>query len=91
MGFNDVQSMYDIVVANAEAYLPLFVRPAETLTRAAFRRLCVVEHSAEGSNNYIREEETLYSWEIFLLNVEGLHLTKLFVVQLIARSENYCE
>jgi len=68
---NDVLSMYDVIVANAQAYLPLFVRNSEPLNRDGFKQLFVIYRSQEGSNNAMREDDTLYSWEVFLLNVEG--------------------
>jgi len=70
-GLNDVLGVCDVVRANATAYLPLFVSAPIPLTRTAFSRLCVTEHSAEGSNNFTAEEDTMYAWEEFLLNVKG--------------------
>jgi len=74
---NDVLGMFDVVAANAEAYMPLFVHCDEALTRAAFER-----RSAEGSNKAIQEEDTLYSWEMFLLNVEGAYLLHIYLLLL---------
>jgi len=70
-GLNDVLSLYDIVRANATAYLPLFVTASQAITRCTFKQLCVYERSVAGSNKATEEGDTLYAWEIFLLNVEG--------------------
>jgi len=69
---NDVLGMFDIVSANAMAYMPLFVYTTTPLTRAAFKHLCVAKRSADGSNKAETENDTLYAWEVFLLNVEGM-------------------
>ena len=71
-GMNDVLSMYDVVCANATAYMSLFVKTQQPLTRAMFKDLCVVNRSVTGSNKAAEEEDSLYAWEVFLLNVEGL-------------------
>ena len=70
-GMNDVFKMYDVIRDNAEAYMPLFVSAPAPLNRHRFKQLCVVQKSSEGSNSASQEEDTLYSWEVFLLNVEG--------------------
>jgi len=56
---------------HAMPYMPLFVSAPAPLNRHKFKQLCVVQRSSEGSNNASQEEDTLYSWEVFLLNVEG--------------------
>ena len=78
-GMNDVLGMFDVVAANAAAYMPLFVHADEPLTRAAFKRLCTISRSPEGSNKAVEEEDTLYSWEMFLLNVEGAYLLHIYL------------
>jgi len=70
-GMNDVFSLYDIVRANATAYLPLFVTAPQTITRSTFKQLCMYERSVAGSNKATEEGDTLYAFEIVLLNVEG--------------------
>jgi len=70
-GMNDVLSLYDTIRANGDAYLQLFTYSRTKLTRASFKALCVVEKSEDGSNNAAHEADTLYAWEVFLLNVEG--------------------
>ena len=72
IGMNDVLGMHDVITQNPVAYFPLFVSvPEERLTRDAFKKLCVTHRSVDGSNKAVEEEDTLYSWEVFLLNVEG--------------------
>ena len=75
LGMNDVLNMFQIVSANAMAYMPLFVYATTPLTSAAFKRLCVTQRSADGSNRAAAENDTLYAWEVFLLNVEELTST----------------
>jgi len=70
-GMNDVLKMYDVVRSNAMAYMPLFVCNAAELTRAQIKTLCVVERSPSGSNDATAEDDTIYCWDCFLLNVEG--------------------
>ncbi|WAR28670.1 hypothetical protein MAR_014374 [Mya arenaria] len=40
------------------------------LDKAQFERLCVYDRSPEGSNNRIAEEQSIYSWEMFLQDIE---------------------
>jgi len=68
---NDVLKMYDVIKSNALAYMPLFVYNAAELTRAQIKTLCVVERSPSGSNDATAEDDTIYCWDCFLLNVEG--------------------
>jgi len=90
---NDVLSMYSTVRGNALAYMPLFVHPVEPLSRAAFKRLCTVSRSEEGSNQAAAESDTLYAWETFLLNVEGMAVqvarTSLIILSVQYTYHNY--
>ena len=67
-------SLYDVIRGNAVAYMPLFVHAVEPLSRGSFKRLCTVNRSSEGSNKAAAESDTMYAWETFLLNVEGMTL-----------------
>ena len=49
----------------------LLVRAEELLTRQSFQQLCIYERSESGSNRFNEEDDTIYCWECFLLNVEG--------------------
>jgi len=67
----DVLGTYDVVRRDAEEYSPVFVHRPSPLTRLSFRQLCQYDRSDAGSNKAATEEDTLYAWEIFLLNSEG--------------------
>ena len=81
-GINDVLSLYDVIRANALAYMPLFVTSQEPLTWHELRRLCVFERSADGSNKSAQEADTMYAWEKLLLSVEALQAVSSVVLSL---------
>ena len=82
---NEVFGSFDTIKANAPAYLPLFMHVDDPLTRAGFKQLCMYERSADGSNRSSAESSTIYAWEMFLLNVEGLRNVMTFEKAYIRR------
>jgi len=59
----DVLLLYVNVMSVIHADVPL--------TRESFKQLCTYDRSESGSNRFNAEEDTIYCWECFLLNVEG--------------------
>ena len=46
--------------------MPMFVASHDPLTADKVRRMWEIEWSEEGSNNREKEEDTMYSFELFL-------------------------
>ncbi|KAH3864856.1 hypothetical protein DPMN_027887 [Dreissena polymorpha] len=71
-GINQVFGLWDIMASHPEVCLPLLSRAPEPLTRTTLRDLFEPVYSVAGSNNRAQEEETVYAWEAFLQDIEGV-------------------
>jgi len=70
-GMNDVLSMYDIIRTKPWHTCHCLFMP---LSHFAVPASSTVQRSCEGSNKAAAESDTLYAWEAFLLNTEGMTL-----------------
>ncbi|KAL7380205.1 hypothetical protein ABVT39_013589 [Epinephelus coioides] len=72
--FNDGISAYgklwDLVKQNWIAFLPLFTKMYEPMTKAAFKALFTYTYSDRGANRREAEEDTIFSWEMVLNQIE---------------------
>ena len=64
-------SLWQTVKENSAKFKPLLFTTPQALDKAQFERLCAYDRSPEGSNNRISEEQSIYSWEMFLQDIEG--------------------
>ena len=65
--------LWEKVKRNPGTASELFIHSYKPLTMADVKKLYIVEYSPQGSNNRIKEEDTVYSFEIFLQNCQGIH------------------
>jgi hypothetical protein len=70
-GIDSLGTLWQTVKENAAKFKPLLCTAPQALDKAQFERLCVYDRSPEGSNNRIAEEQSIYSWEMFLQDIEG--------------------
>jgi len=68
---NEVCGLFSIMKANANTCLPLLSKKMAPLKKQEFMDLFETKWSDQGSNRRNLEEETIYSWEIFLQDIEG--------------------
>ncbi|WAR04522.1 G2E3-like protein, partial [Mya arenaria] len=69
-GMDSLGTVWQTVKENAAKFKPLLCTASQALDKAQFERLCVYDRSPEGSNNRIAEEQLIYSWEMFLQDIE---------------------
>ncbi|XP_022099747.1 uncharacterized protein LOC110984172 [Acanthaster planci] len=63
--------MYDQVKRSPGATAQLFVYTNNNLRKADLKKTYTITYSLEGSNNRTQEEDTMYSFETFLLECEA--------------------
>ena len=63
--------LWTVARANNSAARPLFVQCGSALTFDSFQRLYDVQYSDAGSNHQFAEDNTIYTWELFLQKCEG--------------------
>ena len=78
LGLNDIGNLWELVKSNAELFKPLFCQTHTILTKAIVDSLCQVVFSEQGSNLRAAEDETIYSWEVLLQDIQGIHYVDLF-------------
>lgn len=66
MGMDDVAGFWQLVAANSTQFKTLFCHKCLSLNKEQFQSLFKINFSEEGSNKRSFEEETMYSWELFL-------------------------
>ena len=54
--------------APSDVFQPLLVDSAKSLDASSFRPIFVVSYSFEGSNLKLQEQDTVYSWDVYLQN-----------------------
>ncbi|KAM7410698.1 hypothetical protein PAMA_001911 [Pampus argenteus] len=64
--------MWDLVMDNWIAFLPLFTNMQEPLSKAAFKAIFSFNYSIRGSNHREAEEDTIFSWEMVLNMIEAV-------------------
>ncbi|XP_062302074.1 G2/M phase-specific E3 ubiquitin-protein ligase-like [Osmerus eperlanus] len=69
-GLNSLGNLWDVVKANYAAFLPVFTDMSSPLTRQSLKSLFSVNYSTRGTNRREQEEDTIFSWEVFLKMVE---------------------
>ncbi|KAM7398697.1 hypothetical protein PAMA_006551 [Pampus argenteus] len=62
-GMNAYGKLWDLVMDNWIAFLPLFTNMQEPLSKAAFKAIFSYNYSTRGSNHREAEEDTIFSWE----------------------------
>lgn len=70
-GLNACGKLWDLVMNNWIAFLPLFTNMQEPLSKAAFKAIFSFNYSRRGSNHREAEEDTIFSWEMVLNMIEG--------------------
>lgn len=70
-GMNAYGKLWDLVMDNWIAFLPLFTNMQEPLSKAAFKAIFRYNYSTRGSNHREAEEDTIFSWEMVLNMIEG--------------------
>ncbi|XP_061168356.1 uncharacterized protein LOC133180090 [Saccostrea echinata] len=68
-GMDDVAGFWKLVAANSTQFRSLFCHQCLPLTKEKFESLLKINFSDEGSNKRSQEEDTVYSWELFLQDV----------------------
>lgn len=68
-GMDDVAGFWQLVAANSTQFKTLFCHQCLSLNKEQFQSLFKINFSEEGSNKRFFEEETMYSWELFLQDV----------------------
>ncbi|KAE8293749.1 hypothetical protein D5F01_LYC06682 [Larimichthys crocea] len=69
-GMNAYGKLWDLVMDNWIAFLPLFTNMQEPLSKAAFKAIFRYNYSTRGSNHREAEEDTIFSWEMVLNMIE---------------------
>lgn len=70
-GLNSCGRLWEVVLNNWTAFLPLFTNTRGPLTRNEFRDLFNIVWSSPGSNRRDLEEETVFQWECWLMLIQG--------------------
>jgi len=70
-GLNSCGRLWEVVLNNWKAFLPLFTNTRGALTRNEVRDLFNIVWSSPGSNRGDLEEETVFLWECWLMLIQG--------------------
>lgn len=70
-GLNDVGELWTTVCQHPNSWKALFCFKPQPVTKVEFEQICHVNLSEEGSNRREAEELTVYSWEVFLQDIQG--------------------
>jgi len=71
LGLNLVGGLWSLMVTHAQAFASVMCTSQQPLTRNRLRSLYKINWSERGSNNYHLEEQTVFSWSLYLQSVEG--------------------
>ena len=71
-GMNDVGGMWDLIRDNSTLFCPLFCQVQSPLRKEDMDNITHYNFSEVGSNAKKLEDESVYAWEVFLQEVEGL-------------------
>ncbi|XP_077091382.1 uncharacterized protein LOC143742419 [Siphateles boraxobius] len=69
-GLNSCGRLWEVVLNNWKAFLPLFTNTRGALTRNEVRDLFDIVWSSTGSNRRDLEEETIFLWECWLMSIQ---------------------
>ncbi|XP_052819680.1 G2/M phase-specific E3 ubiquitin-protein ligase-like [Mya arenaria] len=69
-GLNDVGHLWEVVTRHRELFKPIFCHKPTGLTKDVVYGLCKIEFSEPGSNARKMEDETIYSWEVVLQDIQ---------------------
>jgi hypothetical protein len=75
-GLNEL-NLWNYVKKEPESFKPLFCYAPKPLTKETFFELCQPNFSDVGSNKRADEMDTIYSWELFLQDVEGTYTVQI--------------
>ena len=83
-GMNEIGSFGDIVLSKTKVFDEILSDEVDELTLQSFKKLYKVCYSEVGSNSREREEQTMYSFELFLQDlsegeIPGLSLSDLLI------------
>nr|XP_034327204.1 uncharacterized protein LOC117689682 isoform X2 [Crassostrea gigas] len=70
-GLNIVCGLWQEIKRSPLTWMPLFCHKKEPLSREQFSEMIEFIRSPDGSNKKIQEEDTIYSWEIFLQDIHN--------------------
>ena len=76
-GMEDVGNFWTTVQQNSRVFQPMFCFKTEPLTKEKLESLCTIAFSFMGSNNKMKEEETVFGWECFLQDISGKYTNQL--------------
>lgn len=68
---NDVGRFWDTVTGHPDVFRPEFCNKVMPLTKEVFESICEIDFSVQGSSSRQSENETIYSWELFLQDIDG--------------------
>ena len=71
-GMNEVSGLWDLVKKNPTIFKDMFCCKPNELNKDVFDTLYTVELSLHGSNQRAGEEQTIYLFESFLQDIEGI-------------------
>lgn len=83
-GLNSIGQLGNVILRNKQLFDLILGNQHPSLTKSSFMALYKLNHSEEGSNERIKEDTTIYCFEIFLQDLEegevaGLSLEDLLV------------
>ena len=70
-GMDEVFGLWKIMKANANTCIALLCHKPTPLSKYSFIALFETKWSEEGTNNKSEEQDTIYSWETFIQDIEG--------------------
>ncbi|OWF53493.1 G2/M phase-specific E3 ubiquitin-protein ligase-like [Mizuhopecten yessoensis] len=68
-GVNEVFGLWDTVKKDPACWSAVFCTPNILLSKESFMDQCSISWSLAGSNRRLKEEESIYSWEVFLQDI----------------------
>ena len=82
-GLNSIGNLGDMIMGNKLLFDTILSNQHPRLTKAVFMSLCEYNRSEEGSNKREQEEKTIYSFEVFLQDLEEDEVTCLSLEDLL--------
>ncbi|MES9884713.1 MAG: hypothetical protein ABW185_28035 [Sedimenticola sp.] len=87
-GLEEVFGLWTVMKQHPDVCLPLLSFVPQALSKRQFGELFKTAFSSIGSNRRRQEEETIYAWEMFLQDVDGIYF-RLMSSLLLAKFLNY--
>ncbi|XP_053374839.1 G2/M phase-specific E3 ubiquitin-protein ligase-like [Mercenaria mercenaria] len=69
-GVNELNNMWDLIQMYSHLFKQLFCYPAVPLKKEDFDEMMEPTYSEPGSNMRSKEDDTMYSWELFLQDIQ---------------------